>query len=117
MKLFLRLAILVWFASVSTAAFAEEKLKVVTTFTVLADMAANVAGDAAEVVSITKPGAEIHGYEPTPKDIVRASGADLILWNGLNLELWFEQFFSNFDDIPSATLTEGIEPIAIASGS
>ena len=42
------------------------------TFTVLADMAANVAGEAADVVSVTKPGAEIHGYEPTPKDIVRA---------------------------------------------
>jgi manganese/iron transport system substrate-binding protein len=96
---------------------AEDKLKVVTTFTVLADMARNVAGDAAEVVSITKPGAEIHGYEPTPQDIVRASDADVILWNGLNLELWFEQFLSNLGDIPSVTLTEGIDPIAISSGS
>ena len=101
----------------ASAATADEKMKVVTTFTVLADMASNVAGDAAEVVSITKPGAEIHGYEPTPQDIVRASGADLILWNGLNLELWFEQFVSNFDDIPSVTLSEGIDPISISSGS
>ena len=77
---------------------AERKLKVVTTFTILQDMAQNVAGDAAEVVSITKPGAEIHGYEPTPQDIVRASGADLILYNGLNLELWFEQFIGNLGD-------------------
>lgn len=100
----------------STAA-ADEKMKVVTTFTVLADMAANVAGDAAEVVSITKPGAEIHGYEPTPQDIVRAYDADLILWNGLNLELWFEQFVSNFDDVPSVTLSDGIDPISISSGS
>ena len=89
----------------------------VTTFTVLADMASNVAGDAAEVVSITKPGAEIHGYEPTPRDIVRASDADLILWNGMNLELWFEQFLSNMKDVPSVTLTDGIDPISIASGS
>ncbi|MDZ4395617.1 metal ABC transporter substrate-binding protein [Cypionkella sp.] len=96
---------------------AEDRMKVVTTFTVLADMAANVAGDAAEVVSITKPGAEIHGYEPTPGDIVRASDADLILWNGMNLELWFEQFLSNLGDIPSATLTDGINPIPISSGS
>jgi manganese/iron transport system substrate-binding protein len=99
-------------------AFAEgDKMKVVTTFTVIADMARNVAGDAAEVVSITKPGAEIHGYEPTPQDIVAASDADLILWNGMNLELWFEQFLSNVGDIPSATLTDGIEPIPIRSGS
>jgi manganese/iron transport system substrate-binding protein len=90
--------------------------KVVTTFTVLADMAQQVAGDAAEVVSITKPGAEIHGYEPTPRDIVGAVGADLILWNGLNLELWFEQFLSNLGDIPSVTLTDGIDPISISTG-
>ena len=94
-----------------------DKLKVVTTFTVLADMAANVAGDAAEVVSVTKPGAEIHGYEPTPRDILRAYDADLILWNGMNLELWFEQFLSNLKNVPSATLTEGIDPIAISAGS
>ena len=90
--------------------------KVVTTFTVLADMAQQVAGDAAEVVSITKPGAEIHGYEPTPRDIVGAVGADLILWNGLNLELWFEQFLANLGDIPSVTLSDGIDPISIAEG-
>ena len=96
---------------------AQDRLKVVTTFTVLADMAQNVAGDAADVVSITKPGAEIHGYQPTPRDIVKAADADLILWNGLNLELWFEQFLRNMGDIPSVTLTEGIDPIMIATGS
>ncbi|MEM5519657.1 metal ABC transporter substrate-binding protein [Sulfitobacter sp. AS59] len=90
--------------------------KVVTTFTVLADMARQVAGDAAEVVSITKPGAEIHGYEPTPRDIVGAVDADLIVWNGLNLELWFEQFLSNLGDTPSVTLTDGIDPISISTG-
>ncbi|PID37462.1 MAG: iron ABC transporter substrate-binding protein [Rhodobacterales bacterium] len=101
----------------SAGAASAEKMKVVTTFTVLADMAANVAGDAAEVVSITKPGAEIHGYEPTPRDIVRASDADLILWNGMNLELWFEQFLGNLSDIPSVTLTDGIDPISITEGA
>ncbi|MEB8387778.1 metal ABC transporter substrate-binding protein [Rhodobacteraceae bacterium KMM 6894] len=103
--------------TLATGAVASEKMKVVTTFTVLADMAANVAGDAAEVVSITKPGAEIHGYEPTPQDIVRAHDADLILWNGMNLELWFEQFLSHMADVPSVTLSEGVDPISISSGS
>ncbi|PJE31068.1 manganese/iron transport system substrate-binding protein [Pseudooceanicola antarcticus] len=98
-------------------AWAAEKLKVVTTFTVLADMASQVAGDAAEVASITKPGAEIHGYQPTPRDIVRAQDADLVLWNGLNLELWFEQFLANLRDVPSATLSDGIDPIPIAAGA
>ena len=76
-------------------ALAEDRMKVVTTFTVIADMARNVAGDAAEVVSITRPGAEIHGYQPTPRDIVGALDADLVLWNGRNLELWVEQFLAN----------------------
>ncbi|SET29774.1 metal ABC transporter substrate-binding protein [Paracoccus homiensis] len=104
-------------AITAPAALAEDRMKVVTTFTVLADMAAHVAGDAADVVSITKPGAEIHGYEPTPQDIVRAHDADLILWNGMNLELWFEQFLTNLGEIPSVTLSEGIDPIPIAAGA
>jgi manganese/iron transport system substrate-binding protein len=95
---------------------ADEKFKAVTTFTVIADMARNVAGDAAIVESVTKAGAEIHGYQPTPRDIIRAQDADLILWNGLNLELWFEQFFSNLSDVPSATLTDGIVPMDISGG-
>ncbi|WKL31239.1 metal ABC transporter substrate-binding protein [Sinorhizobium meliloti] len=98
------------------AARAAEKLKAVTTFTVIADMAQNVAGDAAVVESITKPGAEIHNYQPTPRDILKAHDADLILWNGLNLELWFERFFQNFDGVPGVVVSEGIEPMGIAEG-
>jgi len=94
----------------------EEKFKAVTTFTVIADMARNVAGGAAIVESVTKAGAEIHGYQPTPRDIIRAQDADLILWNGLNLELWFEQFFSNLKDVPSVTLTDGVVPMSISGG-
>ncbi len=92
------------------------KIHVVTSFTIIADMAREVAGDAADVESITKPGAEIHGYEPTPKDIVKAQKADLVLWNGMNLELWFEKFFANVRDVPSAVLTEGITPMGISEG-
>lgn len=101
----------------ATPAAADDRLKVVTTFTVIADMARNVAGDAADVVSVTKPGAEIHGYSPTPRDLVAAADADLVLWNGLNLELWFEQFLANLGDVPAVTVSEGIEPIPIAEGS
>ncbi|GHC80381.1 metal ABC transporter substrate-binding protein [Limoniibacter endophyticus] len=93
-----------------------EKLKVVTTFTVLADMAQNVAGEAADVQSITKPGAEIHNYQPTPGDILRARHADLVLWNGLNLEAWFGRFFRNLGNVPSATLSEGVHPMPIVEG-
>ena len=92
------------------------KKRVVTSFTIIADMAREVAGDAAEVESITRPGSEIHGYDPTPKDIVKAQGADLVLWNGMNLELWFEKFFTNVRDVPSAVLTEGVTPMGISEG-
>jgi len=95
---------------------AAEKKRIVTTFTIIQDMAQNVAGDAAIVESITKPGAEIHGYEPTPQDIVKAQHADLVLWNGLNLERWFEKFYGNLRRVPRVVLTDGIEPVGIEEG-
>jgi manganese/iron transport system substrate-binding protein len=104
------------FALLTSGANAQDKFKAVTTFTVIADMARNVAGDVAVVESITRPGAEIHGYSPTPRDIIRAQDAGLVLWNGLNLEVWFEQFLSNLDGVPAATLSDGIEPISISAG-
>jgi manganese/iron transport system substrate-binding protein len=94
----------------------SKPLRVVTTFTVIQDIAQNVAGAAAIVESITKPGAEIHDYQPTPLDIVKAQSAGLVLWNGLNLERWFERFFENVKDVPSVVLTEGIEPMGIGEG-
>ncbi|MGD1856720.1 MAG: metal ABC transporter substrate-binding protein [Leptolyngbyaceae cyanobacterium] len=95
---------------------ATDQKTVLTTFTILADMAQNVAGDELQVESITRIGAEIHGYEPIPSDLVKAQDADLILYNGMNLERWFEQFLGNVQDVPSVILTDGIEPIAISEG-
>lgn len=94
----------------------KTKFKVVTTFTVIQDIAQNVAGDAATVESITKPGAEIHDYQPTPRDIVKTQSADLILWNGFGLERWFGRFFENIKNVPSATVTDGITPLPIQDG-
>ena len=108
--------VIVCFLFINLELFAEEKIKFVTTFTIIADITKNITGDAAEVLSITKPGAEIHGYQPTPKDIVKAYDADLILWNGMNLELWFEQFFSNLNETTSITVSEGIDAINISEG-
>ncbi|MBP0995934.1 metal ABC transporter substrate-binding protein [Serratia fonticola] len=102
--------------AVSQPASAKEKLRVVTTFTIIQDIAQNVAGDAAVVESITKPGAEIHDYQPTPRDIVKAQHADLILWNGMNLERWFQRFFENIKQVPAAVVTEGITPLPIHEG-
>jgi manganese/iron transport system substrate-binding protein len=95
---------------------ARKPFRVVTTFTVIQDIAQNVAGDKAIVESVTKPGAEIHDYQPTPLDIVRAQAADLVLWNGFNLERWFERFFENVKEVPSVVVTDGIEPMGISEG-
>lgn len=107
------LGLAMWGATVAQAA---EKMQVVTTFTVIADIARNVAGEAADVESITKPNAEIHNYQPTPGDLIKAQKADLILWNGLNLELWFEKFFANLSGVPGVIVSVGVEPMGIAEG-
>ena len=106
--------VLLW-ATFSSPASAR-KLRVVTTFTVIADIVANVAGDAATVASITKPGAEIHDYQPTPRDIVKAQKADLVVWHGMNLERWFEKFFQTVRDVPSVVISDGVQPIGIGEG-
>lgn len=98
------------------SARAEKPFQVITTFTVIQDMARQVAGDAAEVHSITRPGAEVHDYQPTPRDIVKTQKADLILWNSMNLERWFRRFFDQLHDVPSAVVTDGIEPMPIRDG-
>ena len=86
---------------------------VLTTFTVLADIARNVAGEHLQVESITKVGAEIHGYEPTPGDIRKAAEADLIVDNGLNLELWFGRVVGELS-VPHVVVSEGVEVIDIS---
>lgn len=108
-------------AEVSSTAASEnsadgEDKQVLTTFTILADMAQNVAGEALTVESIVRPGAEIHGYEPVPSDIAKAQRADLLLSNGMDLERWFDQFLGSVQDVPAVVVTEGITPIPIAEG-
>ena len=95
----------------------KDKKVVLTTFTVLADMAQNVAGEKAIVESITKPGAEIHGYEVTPSDLKRGKDANLILENGLNLERWATRFYNSLPKVSRITLSDGIQPINIAENA
>lgn len=110
----IRFLLLLTVSSFSLQAFA--RLKVATTFTVIRDIAQHVAGSNAQVVSITKLGADVHSYEPTPQDVIKTQEADLIIWNGLDLELWFERFFSNLNSIPSVIVSRGVEPISIYDG-
>ena len=94
-----------------------DKKVVLATFTVLADMARNVAGDKAIIESITKPGAEIHGYQVTPSDLTRGQKANLILENGLNLERWADRFYNSLPKVPHVTLSDGFQPISISADS
>ena len=118
-KLLLSMTIILSINSYATSLQSKSSvpiLKIVTTFTIFADIAQQIAGDKANVVSITKAGAEIHNYQPTPKDILKTQGADLILWHGMNLELWFDKFYQNIKDVPKAVLTKGITPLSINGG-
>jgi manganese/iron transport system substrate-binding protein len=121
MKLLRKFALLLLSALLASCGPAPQvrtggKKRILTTFTILQDMAQNVAGDAAVVECITKPGAEIHDYEPTPHDLIKAQDADLVLWNGLGLERWFEKFLQQVRDVPAATLCDGVEPVSINEG-
>jgi manganese/iron transport system substrate-binding protein len=100
----------------NVAAKQSKKFKVLTSFTIIADMTKNIAGDAAIVESITKANAEIHNYQITPSDIRRAADADLLLYNGLNLERWFEKFFKNLPNIPLEVVSNNIIPLGINLG-
>jgi manganese transport system substrate-binding protein len=92
----------------------QDKKVILTTFTIIADMAQQVAGDRAIVQSLTKTGTEIHGYEPTPSDLQRAQQADLILDNGLGLERWAEKFYGNLKNVPRITLSQGVNVVNIS---
>lgn len=91
---------------------ASGKPKVLATFTIIADMVREVAGDEVVVESITKPGAEIHDYEPTPEDIKKARGAQIIFQNGLDLERWFDRFVVD-SEARKVNLSETIEPMEL----
>lgn len=103
-------------ATAGTSRSEGDKPLVLTTFTILADMTRAVGGDRVEVESITKPGAEIHEYEPTPEDVKKASRADLVLANGLGLEAWTERFLHDAD-AEHRTVSDGVDPMPIAAGA
>lgn len=98
---------------ISSTPQTQNKKRILTTFTVLADIVQNVAGDKAIVESLTKPGVEIHGYEATPSDLVRAQKADVIFDNGFGLERWAQKFYANLKNVPHVTLSEAFNPFPL----
>lgn len=92
----------------------SDTLVVLSTFTIIADMVSEVGGDKITSLSLTKPGAEIHGYQPTPADLVQASKAEVLFENGMNLELWTEKLRASIPDVPIVTISTGVEVISIS---
>ncbi|MCD5381520.1 MAG: metal ABC transporter substrate-binding protein [Candidatus Pacebacteria bacterium] len=86
-----------------------DKLVVLSTFTIISDMVSEVGGDRIEAISLTKPGAEIHAYQPTPNDLIQASKANIMFENGMNLELWTEKLRASIPDVPIFTVSDGVE--------
>ena len=114
--LFFSLIILVSLTSVSCKKISnknENKEVILASFTVLADMIKNITKDDFIVSSITKPGIEVHGYQPTPSDLVKASKAFVFVDNGFGFELWAEKFVSNLK-VKRITIAEELDPIFIS---
>ncbi|MEK4025994.1 metal ABC transporter solute-binding protein, Zn/Mn family [Sporosarcina sp. FSL W7-1283] len=94
----------------------NEKLKVVTSFTIIADMAREIGGDLVEVYNLVPTGTDPHEYEPLPDDIKAATDADVLFYNGLNLEGgkngWFFKMMDSVNQKEENiySLTERVEP-------
>ena len=72
-------------------------LKIVATFTILADMVRQVAGPHAEVVSLVGPGGDAHTFNPSPADAGKLTDADLIFANGFGLDGWIARLAASAD--------------------
>ncbi len=84
------------------------------TYSVIADLARQVAGDRAQVSSLVPPGTDPHTYEPRPGDLRRVAEAHLVFYNGLNLELWFDRLIQGSGTRARTIVTSrGVIPIVI----
>jgi manganese transport system substrate-binding protein len=94
------------------------KFKVVTTYSIIYDMVKQIGGDKVEIHSLAPIGANPHEYDPLPKDVMKMTDADIVFYNGLNLEegnSWFERLLKTADksgeDAPVYKVSEGVEAI------
>lgn len=91
----------------------QERIEIVATASMIADMVKNIAGDLANVETIVPIGGDPHTYDPTPSAAMLASRADLVFVNGLTFEGWLEELIRNSGtDAEIIRVTEGIQPIA-----
>jgi zinc/manganese transport system substrate-binding protein len=105
------------FAVPASAAFAQEKLPVVASFSILADFVKQVGGERVGVTALVGPDGDAHVYSPTPADAKAMAAAKLVFINGLHLEGWLPRLVkSSGTKAAVVTATRGIEPIGEARG-
>jgi zinc/manganese transport system substrate-binding protein len=96
---------------------AQQKLKLVASFSILADMAREIGGERVEVTSLVGPNADAHVYAPTPADAKAVSEAKLILVNGLKFEGWIDRLLrSSGTKAARVAATKGVNAIKVAGG-
>ena len=76
---------------VSAPASAQERVKVIASFSILADLVKNVGGDRVDVAALVGPGSDAHVYAPTPADARKVAEARLVVVNGLGFEGWLDR--------------------------
>jgi zinc/manganese transport system substrate-binding protein len=106
-----RIAFVVLFAALATPSFAQDKLKVVATFSILADFVKNVGGDRVEVQALVGPNGDAHVYQPTPGDAKALADAKVVFVNGLGFEGWMERLIkASGSKATMVTATKGVKP-------
>ncbi len=105
------LALIAAFTAGSATAQAQEKLKLVASFSILADLARNVGGDRVDVAMLVGPGGDAHVYTPTPADARNVAAAKLVIVNGLGFEGWLSRLVKSAGNKATViTATKGIAP-------
>lgn len=105
-------------AAASSEPAAAPVLKVVATFSILADMAREVGGPAVEVSALVGPNADAHVYEPTPADVRRVARADVVVTNGLRFEGWIDRLIASSGYRGKVVVASaGIVPLQLGGGA
>jgi len=95
---------------------AQERLKVVASFSILGDFVQNVGGDRVDVTTLVGPNGDVHVYTPTPADAKKIADAKLVIINGLGLEGWLPRLIqASGSKAPIITATRGITPLRLGS--
>jgi len=108
----MRFLIAIGFLLLQLNTSAQEKIKVISTVSIIADIASNIVGETADIETIVPIGGDPHIYEATPRDARLVQSGDIFFINGLTFEGWIEELINNSGSkAPSYIITEGVNAI------